>query len=186
MKTWLELSSLHPTPLTTKEQAAFATEVRGLLDAAGAPGLDREHADAFNVAELFEGALLIVLPLISSPHASIQLQMTSTMILGTWDDKHLIWDNTGDGEEPLRVEGVDESARAVALAWLDHEIHRPFVRRDYGWGPLTQTTWGHTDGAKFSWSDNRGFLPVRTPRTQRREESSGYLDPVPAGCTDSG
>jgi hypothetical protein len=50
---------------------------------------------------LFDGALLIVLPLASSPHASIQLQMTPTMILGAWDDKHYIWDSTSEGEEPL-------------------------------------------------------------------------------------
>jgi hypothetical protein len=106
---------------------------RDLLDAAGTPGLDRDQADAFNVAELYNGALLIVLPLASSPHASIQLQVTPTTILGTWDDKHSNWHCTSEGEEPLRIDGIDQRARTQALRWPDHEIRRPFVRRRYQW-----------------------------------------------------
>jgi len=170
---------VHRDPTLAEEQVAFVAEVRGLLDAAHTPGLDREHSAAFQVAELFDGALLIVLPLTSSPHASIQLRVTATLILGTWDDKHLIWDSVSEGEEPLRVDGIHQQARVLALKWLDHEIRRPFVRRRDQWGPLTQTTWGHTDGAEYSWSETSGFLPLRPPRTQHSEVLAGYLDPPP-------
>jgi hypothetical protein len=74
---------------------------------------------------LFGGALLTVLPLASSPHASIQLQTTPTKILGTWDDKHSIWDSASEGEEPLRIDGIDQQARGLALQWLDHESEGP-------------------------------------------------------------
>ena len=56
---WLELSRVHRDPTLTPEQLAFVTEVRELLDGAGTPGLDREQSEAFNVAELFDGALII-------------------------------------------------------------------------------------------------------------------------------
>jgi hypothetical protein len=176
---WLELSRVHGDPTLATEQVAFVAEVGQLLDAAGTPGLDREHSDAFSLTELFDGALLIVLPLVSSPHASIQLQVSPTMILGTWDDKHYIWDSTSVGQEPLWIDGIDPQARALALQWLGHEIRRPFVRRRYQWGPLTQTTWGHTDGAQYSWTDSSGFLPLRPRGTQHSEVPAGYLDPPP-------
>jgi hypothetical protein len=99
---WLDFSRVHGDPTLTSEQVAFVAEVRDLLDAAGTPGLDRVHSDALNVAELFDGALLIVLPLASSPHASIQLQMTPTTILGTWDDKHYIWDSASAATSGVR------------------------------------------------------------------------------------
>lgn len=178
---WLELSRVHRDPTLTADQVAFVDEVRELLDAAGTPGLDREKSDAFNVAELFDGAVIILLPLSSSPHASIQMQIRSTTILGTWDDKHYIWDSTSEGDEPLRVNGTDEQARAVALTWLNQQIRRPFVRRRHQWGPLTLTTWGHTDGGEHSWSDSTGFFPLQPPGTRHSEVPAGYLDTPPAG-----
>jgi hypothetical protein len=176
---WLDLSRVHRDPTLATEQVAFVAEVRELFDAAAAPGLDREHSDAFNVAEVFDGAVLIVLPLANSPHASIQLQVTPTMIFGTWDDKHYIWDSTNPEQAPLRVKGIDQQARAAALRWLDHEIRRPFVRRRYRWGPLTQTTWGHIDGAEYGWHESSGFLPLRPPGTSYSEVPAGYLNHPP-------
>jgi hypothetical protein len=177
---WLDFSGeTSGAPLASVEQLAFVRQVEELLDAAGAPGLDREKAFAGRWDDdLFGGALLIVLPLASSLHASIQLQMTSSQILGTWDDKHYLWDSTPDGGEALRVEGVDSRARARALAWLDHEIRRPVVRRDYTWGRLRHTTWEHTDDGEFSWSDARGLQLVRTLGIQCSEEPAGFLDPA--------
>ena len=132
------------------------------------------------MAGLFDGALIILLPLSSSPHASIQMQVTPTTILGTWDDKHYIWDSTSEGDEPLRVDGTDGQARALALRWLDQQIRRPFVRRRHQWGPLTLTTWGHTDGGDYGWTDSTGFLPLQPPGTRHSEVPAGYLDPPPA------
>lgn len=59
-----------------------------------------------------------MLPLVSVPHASIQLQVRATQILGTWEDKHYLWDTTPEGGEALRVDGIDREARAQALGWL--------------------------------------------------------------------
>ncbi len=64
------------------------------------------------------------------------------------------------------------------MAWLDHEIRRPFVRRDYTWGRLRYTTWEHTDDGEFSLSDDRGPRLVRARGTQRRVKPVGYLDRV--------
>lgn len=166
------------TRLAAEEQLAFVREVEELLDAAGTPGLDRENAYAGRWDDVFDGELLIVLPLISSLHASIQLQITSQRILGTWDDKHYTWDNTPDGREAFSVEGVDCHNRAQALTWLDHQIRRPFVRRDYTWGPLRHTTWEHADDGEFGWSENRGLLPIHPRGTRYTEEPAGYLDPA--------
>lgn len=71
-----------------EEQLAFVREVQELLDAVDTPGLDRENAFAGRWDDVFDGALLIVLPLISSLHASNQVQIRARRILGTWDDKH--------------------------------------------------------------------------------------------------
>ena len=176
MTSWLDLPPDDDTPLATADQLAFVQQVRELFDAAGAPGLDRENADAGIWRELLDGALLIVLPLTSASHACIQLQMTSQMILGAWEDKHYIWDNTRDGEEELRINGTDAPARSLALAWLDHEIRRPFVRRDTRWGLLHATTWTHTDN-ESAWVESTGFLPIQPPGTGHTQMPAGYLDP---------
>lgn len=168
--------------VATPDQIVFIDQVRELLDRLGVHGLDQKHTEAaIWSGDVFHGSLLILLPLAHSPHIGIQVQMTPSMILGTWDDKHYIWDSTREGEEDLRVEGVDEQSRSEALVWLEHEMRRPATRRECRWGPFKQTTWQHDDDDS-GWTDSEGFLPIRPPGTQCLEAAAGYLDEVP---TDS-
>lgn len=102
--------------------------------------------------------------------------MTDEAIFGTWDDKHYLWDATRDGEEPLRVQGVDQAARAEAIRWLDRQLRRRLVQRTYQWGPFGQSTWAHEDDEDVSWSDIQGSPLARLPDPRLVEErDSGFL-----------
>lgn len=168
---WLRLD----LGLRSAQQIALVAEVQDACDRLGAPGLDRSAA----AAGLWdEDELYIVLPLIGSPHASLQVRMNQSRILATWEDKHYVWDDTADGEEALRVDGVDEPARRRVIAWLVEQMRRPYRRRTYAAGPFEHVVWEHGDEEEDGWSDTEGILGSLLPsRRLVKEEGAGFTDP---------
>jgi len=145
-------------------------------------------------ASLYVGELTLVAPLDRQPldgldvgdplDPSLQLHMCTRggadLILGDWQDAGYAWD-----EEPtdpaLKVEGHGAEARFIALRWLEGEMRKPFVRRD--WRVLGRTLcsgwWTQASDGSDQLLEIRGFVPMALMGRSRHSNRvpAGFFDP---------
>ncbi len=176
-----------PRPLTQDERA-FIDEARALM---GAIAPSRASS---TWASLYVSELTLVVPLDRQPldgldvgdplDPSLQLHMCTRgggdVILGDWQDADYAWD-----EEPkapaLKVAGHGTEARSSALGWLESEMRKPFVRRD--WRVFGRTVcsgwWTKASDGSDQLLEIGGFFPAALIGRNR------YNNQVPAGYFDS-
>ncbi len=182
---WFPLWIGPPERMLSYDENAFLREARTAM-------LRLAPARAANTwAVLYVSELTLVVPLdgeLSSTedgrtlHTSLQLHMcerkSGPMILGDWQDAHYAWD-----VEPqsalFEVSGHDGEARRAALAWLETQMRRPIVRRD--WHVLNRaiaSAWLDAGGGAGRVLEVHGLGPVALMFRNRwsAEVRAGFFD----------
>lgn len=173
-------------PLTQDEQALLG-EARAHMSAI------KPCRASSTSASLYVGELTLSVPLDRRPldglnvgeplDPSLQLHMCTRdgrdLILGDWQDAHSAWDQ--EPKDPaLKVDGHGTESRLEALRWLESEMRKPIVRRD--WRLLGRSLcsgwWASANGAD-QLLELRGFLPMALLGRRRAsaEVLAGYFDP---------